>query len=264
MNIRFDGQKVIVTGAAHGFGRALCVGFARLGAQVWGCDILPDELAETRQLCGQAGGECEVRTVDITQVEAVRAFVDEANRDRTPVTVLVNNAGGVLGQVGRPVEDVQPADWQAIFDVNVSGAFYMCQGVVPGMKSARRGRIINIASGAGLGVSLTGIQADAPAKAANIGRAIRAWSKNLPQSIVGEIRGSGALWGIEIVSPGTKTADAKKAKRIQQALFREGVIIYLSGRYGNVVGIVPPLVCDIETLTAGLNRIGDAIAAEAK
>ena len=182
MNIRFDGQKVIVTGAAHGFGRALCVGFARLGAQVWGCDILPDELAETRQMCAQAGGECEVRTVDITQVEAVCAFVDEANRDSAPVTVLVNNAGGVLGQVGRPVEDVPPADWQAIFDVNVSGAFYMCQGVVPGMKSARRGRIINIASGAGLGVSLTGIQAYASAKAAlvnltrQLGHELGAWN----------------------------------------------------------------------------------------
>lgn len=182
MNIRFDGQKVIVTGAAHGFGRVLCVEFARLGAQVWGCDILADELGETREKCVQAGGECEVRTIDITQVEAVRAFVDEVNHDGAPVTVLVNNAGGVLGQVGRPVEDVPPADWQAIFDVNVSGAFYMCQGVVPGMKTARRGRIINIASGAGLGVSLTGIQAYASAKAAlvnltrQLGHELGAWN----------------------------------------------------------------------------------------
>jgi len=204
MNIRFDNQKVIITGAAHGFGRALCVEFARLGAQVWGCDILPDELAETRRLCVEAGGMCQVRTVDITQVDAVRAFVDEANRDEPPVTVLVNNAGGVLGQVGRPIEDVPPADWQAIFDVNVSGAFYMCQGVVPGMKAARRGRIINIASGAGLGVSLTGIQAYASAKAALV---------NLTRQLGHEL----GAWGITVncIAPGFVRSNPNTEKQWQ-------------------------------------------------
>ena len=58
---------------------------------------------------------------------------------------------------------------QAIFDVNVTGAFLCAQAVTPGMKAARFGRIINISSGAGLGISLTGIQAYASAKAAQIG-----------------------------------------------------------------------------------------------
>ncbi|HEY4132621.1 MAG TPA: SDR family oxidoreductase, partial [Gemmatimonadaceae bacterium] len=60
-------------------------------------------------------------------------------------------------------------DWQSVFDVNVSGAFYFAQAVSPGMKAANGGRIINISSGAGLGISLTGIQAYASAKAAQIG-----------------------------------------------------------------------------------------------
>jgi 3-oxoacyl-[acyl-carrier protein] reductase len=81
----------------------------------------------------------------------------------------VNNAGGVLGQVGRPLEQIAQRDWQSIFDVNVSGAFFMSQAVAPSMKSARYGRIVNISSGAGLGISLTGIQAYASAKAAQIG-----------------------------------------------------------------------------------------------
>jgi 3-oxoacyl-[acyl-carrier protein] reductase len=75
----------------------------------------------------------------------------------------------VLGQVGRPLEEITPAQWQAIFDVNVNGAFYCSQAVAPGMKAARSGRIVNISSGAGLGISLTGIQAYASAKAAQIG-----------------------------------------------------------------------------------------------
>jgi 3-oxoacyl-[acyl-carrier protein] reductase len=84
------------------------------------------------------------------------------------VDVLVNNAGGVLGQVGRPLETVPEEDWHAIFGVNVDGAFFFAQAVAPGMKAQQRGRIINIASGAGLNISLTGIQAYAAAKAALI------------------------------------------------------------------------------------------------
>src|SRR5205085_34177 len=67
------------------------------------------------------------------------------------------------------LEEVTPAQWQVIFDVNVTGAFYLSQAVAPGMKAAHFGRIVNISSGAGLGVSLTGIQAYASAKAAQIG-----------------------------------------------------------------------------------------------
>ena len=85
--------------------------------------------------------------------------------------VLVHCAGGVCGQVGRPLEDVTEADWRSIFAVNTDGAFWACQAVAPGMKARRRGRIVLIASGAGLGISLTGIQAYASAKAAEIGLA---------------------------------------------------------------------------------------------
>jgi len=162
MNLDFSGRTAIVTGAAHGFGRAISQAFAARGARVWACDVIEDELAETRRLCGEA---CRTAIVDVCDKKAVERFVAEAGA----VHILVNNAGGVLGQVGRPLEQVSPADWHAIYDVNVTGAFYFAQAVAPGMKGARAGRIINISSGAGLGVSLTGIQAYASAKAAQIG-----------------------------------------------------------------------------------------------
>ena len=79
------------------------------------------------------------------------------------------------------METVTPDQWNAIFAVNVSGAFYLCQAVAPGMKAARSGRIVNISSGAGLTISLTGIQAYAAAKAAlisltrQLGHELGAW-----------------------------------------------------------------------------------------
>lgn len=169
MQIEFNGKTAIVTGAAHGFGRAISVAFAGRGANVWACDVLQDELLETQRLCKEAGGKCQARRVDVSDKAAVDALVAEALAADGRIDVLVNNAGGVLGQVGKPLEEVTPSQWQNIFDVNVTGAFYLSQAVAPAMKAARNGRIVNISSGAGLSVSLTGIQAYASAKAAQIG-----------------------------------------------------------------------------------------------
>ena len=165
MKIAFDGQRVIVTGAGHGFGRAISKAFADAGAMVWACDLNAAGLEETKKLCGKT---CEVRTLDVSDRAAVTAFVAEASGGAA-IDVLVNNAGGVRGQVGRPIEEISEQDWHTIFDVNVTGAFYFAQAVTPGMKQRKRGRIINISSRAGLEISLTGIQAYASAKAAQIG-----------------------------------------------------------------------------------------------
>jgi 3-oxoacyl-[acyl-carrier protein] reductase len=169
MTLDFTGRTAIVTGAAHGFGRAIAAAFADRGAHVWACDVLGDELRETEALCRTARGTCRAVIADVRDRTAVQECVAAAAAASGRVDILVNNAGGVLGQVGRPLEEIVPEEWQAIFDVNVTGAFYFSQAVAPGMKAARSGRIVNISSGAGLGISLTGIQAYASAKAAQIG-----------------------------------------------------------------------------------------------
>lgn len=167
MNVRFDGRTAMVTGAAHGFGREIARQLVAAGASVWACDVATEELGETGRLCGEA---CRVRTVDVTDPDSVAAFVAEAEEvGGGALDVLVNNAGGVLGQVGRPLEQVSPGDWDAIVRVNQTAVFLTSRAVAPGMKRAGRGRIVNISSGAGLGVSKTGIQAYASAKAGQIG-----------------------------------------------------------------------------------------------
>jgi 3-oxoacyl-[acyl-carrier protein] reductase len=166
MDIRFPGKSVIVTGAGHGFGRAIAHAFCARGAVTWACDINEAGLAVTAAEAKPAqGGGLSIAVVDVTDRDSVGAFVDRIGR----VDVLVNNAGGVCGQVGQPLENVTPRQWQVIFDVNVTGAFNFSQAAAPAMKAAGGGRIVNISSGAGLGISLTGIQAYAAAKAAQIG-----------------------------------------------------------------------------------------------
>jgi 3-oxoacyl-[acyl-carrier protein] reductase len=138
------GRTALVTGTAHGIGSAIAAALEQRGAVVHSVDK---------------------DTVDVTDGEQVAALVERIGT----VDILVNNAGGVVGQVGRPLEDVSDEDWQAVVDANLTSTFVCTRAVAPGMKAARYGRIVNISSGAGRSVSLTGIQAYASAKAGQIG-----------------------------------------------------------------------------------------------
>jgi len=165
MNIRFDGKVVAITGAGHGFGRAIAQSFAGLGARVFATDISADELAETA-----ARENIVTQVVDLRDRAAGTAWVHAIEAQTGgAIDVLVNDAGGVAGQAFKPVEDVSDADWNIIFDINVNAAFTLCRAAAPGMKRAGSGRIINISSGAGLQASLTGVQAYCSAKHAVVG-----------------------------------------------------------------------------------------------
>jgi 3-oxoacyl-[acyl-carrier protein] reductase len=165
MNIRFDGATVAVTGAGHGFGRAIAQSFDRLGARVFACDLSEAELAETKQGTGIATAAFDL-TAKGAAANWIRAIESATGG---PIGVLVCNAGGVRGQAMRPVEDVPEEDWHAIFDINTHAAFNLARAVVPGMKKTGGGRIVTISSGAGLKPSKTGIQAYCAAKHALVG-----------------------------------------------------------------------------------------------
>jgi 3-oxoacyl-[acyl-carrier protein] reductase len=161
MRIGFAGRRAVVTGAGHGIGRAIAQQLDGLGAQTLAVDINGAGLSDTAS--GRTGLTTAV--LDVTDAEAVKRAVAAFG----PADILVHSAGGVCGQAGKPVESVTPEEWHAILAVNLTGAFLTAQAVIPGMKAAGRGRIVTISSGAGLGVSLTGIQAYAAAKAGEIG-----------------------------------------------------------------------------------------------
>jgi 3-oxoacyl-[acyl-carrier protein] reductase len=138
------GRRALVTGTAHGIGAAIAEALERCGATVHGVDR---------------------DTVDVADGEQVAALAARIGR----IDILVNNAGGVVGQVGRPLEEVSNEDWRAVVDANLTTTFVCTRAFVPAMKAAGYGRIVNISSGAGRSVSLTGIQAYASAKAGQIG-----------------------------------------------------------------------------------------------
>lgn len=169
VQIDLSEQVAIVTGAAHGIGRAICQTLAASGARVWATDILVAELDETVAIVTGARGTCQAAVTDLTDAAAVGALVERVLGAEGRIDILVNSAGGVVGQVGRPVEEVGDDDWDRVVRTNLYSAFYCIRAVAPAMKERRAGRIVNISSGAGRSVSLTGIQSYASAKAGQIG-----------------------------------------------------------------------------------------------
>jgi 3-oxoacyl-[acyl-carrier protein] reductase len=138
------GKTAVVTGTAHGIGAAIADALRGEGVDAHGVD--KDQ-------------------ADLTRPSEVKAFFDALGG----VDILVNTAGGVVGQVGRPIEEVSDQDWDSVVQANLYSAFLCTRAVVPSMKESRWGRIVNISSGAGRSVSLTGIQAYTSAKAGQIG-----------------------------------------------------------------------------------------------
>ncbi|HXR43428.1 MAG TPA: SDR family NAD(P)-dependent oxidoreductase [Pseudolysinimonas sp.] len=134
MLIDFVGQVVVVTGGGRGIGRTIAERFAAEHATVVAIDLafpepLPDAITAI--------------TGDVTDPASVQAAIAEVLERFGRIDVLVNNAGI---NVEGPVETLDPARWKAAFDVNVLGVFLMSQAVIPTMKAAGRGRIINAAS----------------------------------------------------------------------------------------------------------------------
>jgi 2-keto-3-deoxy-L-fuconate dehydrogenase len=136
---RLSGKTAIVTAAGSGIGRATAEAFARAGARVIAADI------DARALQSVAG--CEPQVFDVRDAEAIAAVAARIG----PVNVLFNCAGSVPGGT---VLDVDPAKWNAAFELNVTSMYHMIRAFLPGMIGAGGGSVINMSSVAG---SITGV-----------------------------------------------------------------------------------------------------------
>ncbi|MFK7828485.1 MAG: SDR family NAD(P)-dependent oxidoreductase [Congregibacter sp.] len=164
MRLHLKGKVFAVTGAAQGIGAAIVTSLLDEGAAVAAIDIDCDGLTRFE---GLADISCHAG--DLATQDAAQGLCTQVLARHGHVDGLITAAGGVRGQVGRPLHEVSAADWKTVFAANVDAAMWCAQAFAPGMKVRGCGRIVTISSGAGLKPSLTGIQAYAAAKHALVG-----------------------------------------------------------------------------------------------
>ena len=148
---QLDGKVAIVTGAAVGIGRSIAVAYGREGAKVVvNYSKSKAEAEETARLTKGAGGEPLLIQADVAQDRQVRAMVEQTLSRFGHVDILVNNAA-ITAFVDFPdLEGLTDDVWDRLYAVNVKGTFFCCRAVVPAMRKQGSGRIINIASLAGI------------------------------------------------------------------------------------------------------------------
>ncbi len=139
---RFSGRHVVITGAANGIGRASALRFAREGARLFLADIEEEPLAATAAACRSAGVEVATATLDLT----VREAVERALADLGPVDVLFNNVGQSARERARPFHESDPDTWRFVLNVSLLTTMLVSRQIVPGMRAAAAGRIINMSS----------------------------------------------------------------------------------------------------------------------
>ncbi|PNV78569.1 MAG: short-chain dehydrogenase [Thermoproteota archaeon] len=145
---RAEGKVVIVTGGARGIGAAICEVLAREGAKVAITDILDKEGKELEEKIRRQGGIAKYYHMDVTKESEVKDVFAQIAKDFGKINGLVNNAG-ILG-VNKPTHEVTEEEWDKVMAVNVKGVFFCTKHVIPYMKEAGGGSIVNIASVAGL------------------------------------------------------------------------------------------------------------------
>ncbi len=139
-----EGQHALVTGAGRGIGAAISLEMARLGATISLTGRTQETLAARRRELGDIHASF---IMDVTSDESVASAVDKAVATHGPVQILVNNAGTAAGKA---FQDAGIDLWRTTLDVNLLGIVRCIQAVLPSMRETGEGRIVNIASTAGL------------------------------------------------------------------------------------------------------------------
>lgn len=202
-----NGRNALVTGGAHGIGRAIALRLAAEGCDIGLFDLDPDGAEATAAEIRSSGQRCAVAAGDVTDPEQVRAAARTIEAALGPTDILMNNAG--ILRIA-PLLETSLDDMKQQLGINFEGVFYFCQAVVPGMVSRGRGRVINMSSWLGKhGVAQYGIYC--ATKFAVIG---------MTQSLAAEISGSGVT--VNAVCPGiiveTQMRDGAEAVHREKGL----------------------------------------------
>ena len=164
--MRFQDKVALITAAASGIGRATADIIAREGGVVVAVDNNEERLDRTvAELC-EGGGRAHRRLCNALDEADVNATVASVVQELGRIDILVNAVGGstIIGKSSAPVEELSFADWQKLIDFNLTGTFLFTHAVVPVMQRQRGGKIVNLASIAGRGLSVSSSSAYAAAK----------------------------------------------------------------------------------------------------
>jgi 3-oxoacyl-[acyl-carrier protein] reductase len=145
---KLSGSVAIVTGGASGIGEAICSRFAEEGAKVIVADIHLHRAASVAKEIQQHGkGEAAAYRIDVTDPKQVQTMVDRAVEEHGKIDILVTSAG-VFNFAS--TEEMTPAHWKKILDVDLNGVFYSCLYAGREMIKKKRGKIVNVSSMAGI------------------------------------------------------------------------------------------------------------------
>ena len=141
------GKVAVVTGGGSGLGKAISLLFAERGASIAVADIDPDKAEEVRNEIETNGGTAAGVPVDVTSVSQVQDAVGVIREEFGTIHILVNCAG--INEF-KPVYEFSTEEWEKIRAVNLDGPWHISQAVLPAMMEQRYGKIVNIASAAGI------------------------------------------------------------------------------------------------------------------
>jgi len=164
--MRFTDKVAVITAFANGIGRATAEIMAREGAIVVGVDNHPDRLETAVAALRGAGGRAHGRLCDALDQQQVEGTVASVEKEFGAVDILINAVGGstIIANSGANVDELTFAEWQRLIGFNLNGTFLFTHAVVPFMKRRRHGKIVNLASIAGRGLSESSSSAYAAAK----------------------------------------------------------------------------------------------------
>ena len=148
MDLHMKNRVAIITGGASGIGEKTAEFFVREGVKVFVADLNKERIEKTASFLKGIGGNVKGFFCDVTDEKMVSQMVDDAITHFGTVDFLINSAG--IGGSMKPLEDAERAEWQPILDINLVGTIQCCKAVMPILKGKNEGRIVNIASEAGV------------------------------------------------------------------------------------------------------------------